>query len=104
MPWQSSGVDMHTAKLPSATQLYVPENKNQKVRRSTVCPIHEKATSDYLGANQRTGQLVWVFRCSYSDHVFAALPDKNTPRPGEELAWIRQQEALKVSKEMSKRQ
>lgn len=79
--------------LPSAIQEYRPLNKRAKVNRSTVCPLHSKRTSDYLGANQRTGQYVWVFRCSYSNHVFAALPDKSCPKQGQEQEWIRQQEA-----------
>ena len=101
MQWQSNGA---MSDLPTASQTYKPLNKAQKVQRSTICPLHKKQTSNYLGANQRTGQLVWVFRCTYSDHVFAALPDKHTPKPGEELQWIRNQEAMRVSKELSKRQ
>ncbi len=86
------------ADLPKAQQVYKPLNKVNKVSRFTICPTHEKQTSNYLGANQRTGQYVWVFRCSYSDHVFAALPDKSCPKPGQEQEWIRQQEAKKLSK------
>lgn len=91
--------------LPLATQTYKPLNKTQKVSRSTVCPIHKKQTSDFLGVQEYEGKPAWKFRCPYDRATFYAKPDKSAPTTVEGVAaWILREEQKRVQKTMAKRQ
>ncbi len=76
----------HKEGLPPAHQQLTARDR---VTRWAICPLHEKRTSNFVGVvSNESGKSRWCFRCTYSDHVFAAVPDRTAPKPGDELGWV----------------
>ncbi len=75
--------------LPSAVQSLT---RTGLIRRSAKCPVHDKQSSEYLGASESG----WKFRCTAltqkgvkADHIFAARADPSAPRTTEgAMAWV----------------
>ncbi len=85
--------------LPSATQSLT---KTGLIRRTAVCPLHDKQSSEYMGMSfSKSGADVWTFRCSAltqkgvkADHLFAARADPTAPKNAlDAAAWMLQAKA-----------
>jgi hypothetical protein len=80
--------------LPAATQQL---SANGVIQRRARCPIHDRQSSEYLGASESG----WKFRCTaltqkgiQADHIFAARADPTAPKNAlDAAAWMLQAKA-----------
>ena len=90
---------MKLAKNYGVQQLVVNRKGKNVIRRSAYCPIHNKRSSHYQGAEERG----WIFCCGWNGHIFYVIPDPQAPTTIEE---IKKWEAAQVQKrvdELSRR-
>jgi len=83
--------------------------QGKRFLRSAKCPQHNKPGVYRAPQQDFDGQTYWAFACSFLGskkvHIFLARPDPHAPTKPEELEdWIKQQEAGRIAKQMSKRQ
>lgn len=101
------------ADLPTARMTLSPSDNVQYI---AVCPDHLKRSGDLIGVSQpdSSNRVTWKFRCrqrvgkgknkNMTDHIFAALPDRNAPRRVEDFEeWKEKQRRERVLKEERRR-
>lgn len=86
--------------MPSLPPSFQVLDKHDRVVRWSHCPVHKKRThaaTGFIGVSVTPeGKGCWLWRCSETDHVFAALPDRTAPKPGEEQKWVAEQKLKRV--------
>lgn len=86
--------------LPLATQTLETLKGKESIRRSAVCPVHQKKTSKWIAPNKNDDGIAhWVFECealktpeNRATHMFAARVPRGVPETmAEVLTWMTNQ-------------
>ena len=74
-------------------KLIVRPGGREDIRRTAECPVHERASSQFIGVIHEG----WQFRCQ-DGHLFVAKPDPRAPgnSEGEISKWYEKQRASRI--------